>query len=191
VLGPELNGADATQLTNFKNYTGATFPLLLNGGSGSGNENLYVPYGQFDNYVVINKQGIIRYHAFDLWQHGMRYHLNEIRATVDSLVSTNVGVDDGPGARAYLLNPVPNPFRDATTLELWNPSGQPRDAEVSIHDLAGRRIASVWSGPAPAGWTRVAWGGRSGDGSAVATGVYLVRARVGAVRLDRRVVRIR
>jgi hypothetical protein len=87
VLGPDLYNGNSAQLTGFRDQTGATFPLLLNGASGAGNENLFIPYGQYDNYVVINKQGIIRYHAYDLWSHGNRYHLDEIRAAVDSLVT--------------------------------------------------------------------------------------------------------
>ena len=84
-------------LTNFKNSTGATFPLLLQGSSSTGGNvtTLYggpsPPAAVYDNYVVINKQGIIRYHAMTTWPHGNRYHLNEIRGAVDSLVAPTVG----------------------------------------------------------------------------------------------------
>ena len=41
VLGPDLLNGGVAQLTQFKNTTGATFPLLLAGSSGAGNENLF------------------------------------------------------------------------------------------------------------------------------------------------------
>ena len=61
VLAPDLFDGTAAQLTQFKNETGATFPLLLNGAAGAGNENLFTVYGDRDNYAVISKQGIVRY----------------------------------------------------------------------------------------------------------------------------------
>jgi peroxiredoxin len=188
VLGPDLWNGSQAQLEGFRFNTGVTFPLLLNSGAGVGDENLYTPYGQFDNFVVVNKQGIIRYHAYDRWPHGNRYHLDEIRGCVDSLVTMGMlDVDGGPGSR-LALSATPNPFRGSTTIELSNPGGEVRDARVSVHDLAGRRIATLWSGRLGPGTTRMTWGGRGREAGAVAPGVYLITADVGGTRLGRRVV---
>ena len=145
VLGPDIYNGSAAQLDGFRTQTGATYPLLLNGGLGAGNEDLDSPatYGQWDNYVIINKQGVIRYHAYDYWPHGNRYHLDELRGTIDSLVTTVVGIDDRR-PRAYSLEAAPNPFRERATLALMNPGPSGSHARVTVHDVAGRRVATLW-----------------------------------------------
>ena len=192
VLGPDIFNGTASQLDGFRVQTGATYPLLLNGGTGAGDEDLDSPttYGQVDNYVVINKQGVIRYHAYDYWPHGNRYHLDELRGTIDSLVSNVAGADDLI-PRAYMLNAAPNPFRGSTTLELTNPGPSEVPARVTAYDAAGRRVATLWDGLAPRGRTEVSWDGRSESGAAMGAGVYIVRAEIGGVRLSRRIVRVR
>ena len=190
VLGPDCFNGTATQLNQFKSSTGATYPLLLNGTLGSGNEDLFVPYGDRDNYAVINKAGIVRYHAFDHWPYGNRYHLNELRGCIDSLVSAPAGVGDEPGASGFGLSAAPNPFRGIITLELANPTRQPLDASLEVFDLTGRRVARLWNSPAPPGVTPIAWSGEREGGARLAPGVYLVRARIGGARLSRRVLLI-
>jgi len=190
VLGPDFFNGTSAQLNQFKNSTGATFPLLLNGGLGSGNEDLYIPYGDRDNYAVINKVGVVRYHAFDHWPYGNRYHLNELRGCIDSLVSAPAAVGDEPRASGFGLTATPNPFRGVTHLELANPTGQPLDAILEVFDLAGRQVARLWNSPAPPGVTRIDWSGARGDGVRLAPGVYVVRARIGGAQLSRRVLLI-
>jgi len=191
MLGPDLYNGNSSQLDGFRAQTGATYPLLLSGASGSGNENLLIPYGQWDNYVVINKQGVIRYHAYDRWPHGNRYHLNEIRGAVDTLVTNLVGVGDDLVPRSYFLNVAPNPFHGSTTLELTNPTARDIPARITVHDVAGRLVATLWNAPAPRGRTLISWDGRSESGSAMGPGVYIVRANLGGMSLSRRVVRVR
>lgn len=190
MIGPDLFNGTPTGLNQFKNTTGATFPLLLNGSIGSGNEDLYIPYGDRDNYCVINKAGIVRYHAYDHWPYGNRYHLDELRGCIDSLVSAPVAVGDGPAAAGFALSAAPNPFRGATHLELANPTALPLEAEVEAFDLSGRRVARLWHAPATPGVNRIAWNGAGDSGARLAPGVYLLRARVGGVRLSRRVLLI-
>lgn len=190
VLGADFFFGNASQVANFRNLTGATYPLLLCGNCGSGNENLAIPYADRDNWVVINKQGIIRYHAADYWAYGARYHLDEIRGAVDTLV-TNLADAPELAPSAFLLGAAPNPFQSRTTLEFANPTAHELAARVTVHDLAGRRVATLWDSPAPRGRTTVTWDGRSEGGEAAAAGVYVIRAQLGAVTLSRRLVRIR
>ena len=190
MLGADTFNGTSTQLNQFKNSTGATFPLLLNGSLGSGNEDLYIPYGDRDNYCVINKAGVVRYHAYDHWPYGNRYHLDELRGCIDSLVSAPVAVGDQPAAAGFSLSAAPNPFRGDTQIELANPSALPLEAQVEAFDLPGRRVARLWDAPATPGVTRIAWSGAGDGGARLAPGVYLLRARVGGVRLSRRVLLI-
>lgn len=189
VLGPDLFNGTVAGLTQFKNQIGATFPLLLNGGLGAGDENFFNSYGDRDSYAVISKQGIVRYQAFDRWPYGNRYHLNELRGCIDSLLTVTVGVDE-PAPRAFALRASPNPSRGAIALELTNPSGQWLDAHVEVYDLAGRARAMLWDGPVAPGRTRMSWAGREPGGAPVAPGLYLVGARVGDRIITRRVLRL-
>ncbi len=65
------------------------------------------------------------------------------------------------------------------------------DARVTVHDLAGRRIATLWSGPVSMGRTSVTWDGRGAGGTLRTPGLYLIRCEIGGVRLTRRVVALR
>ena len=189
LLGVDMYNGTDSQLRSFRSSTGATYPLLLLGASPTGG-NLLDDYGPNDNYVVINKQGICRLNTYPMWAHGSRYRLSEIRACVDSLVTTQADVPGpGPGAAPVLLS-VPNPFRTRMAIEFSNASTTPQAAKMTIHDLAGRLLTTLWSGTAPAGPIRVEWDGWVGGGATVGPGVYLVRAEVGSVVLTRRVVRI-
>jgi hypothetical protein len=185
VLGVDLWNGSQPQLGQFKVQTGATFPLALNGASATGG-NLEVLYGTYDNYIVLNKQGIVRYHAALAWPHGTRYHLNEIRACVDSLVAP---VLDVPGSRpaALELAAAPNPSRGPVRVTLALPQDE-RAVRVSVHDVAGREVAVLASGALAAGAHAWSWDGRDTRGIAVAPGLYLVRAAAGEQVRVRRVV---
>ena len=187
MVGVDLWDGTVVDLRGFRNQTGVTFPLLLNGSSATGG-NFTTLYGTYDNYVVVNKQGIVRYHAALGWPHGNRYHLNEIRGCVDSLVSSAVGVEPGMAPAAFRLAIAPNPSRGGTMVELAIPAGEASSATVTVHDLGGRRVATVWEGAIPAGVTRFPWSQVDASGQALAPGVYLVRARIGTRHLIHRAV---
>jgi peroxiredoxin len=189
VLSADVFNGTPAQLNSFRNTTGATYPLLLNATTEAGG-NLYdLYYPDTDDYIVINKQGIVRYHAADLHAHGQRYVLSELRGCIDSLVSSTVGVGDPPPARLSLAI-APNPSGSEAAVTFANPSPTPAHARVAVHDLAGRCVATLWNGVAPSGRTRVEWNGRTDRGEAVAAGVYLVRAEIGGQASIRRMVRL-
>ncbi len=176
VLGVDLWNGTAGQVNNFRTTTGATYPLLLNGASFTGGnvENLY---GTYDNYIVLNKQRIVRYHAALNWPHENRYHLNEIRACVDSLVSATVDVP--PVATLPVsLAASPNPARGSSVL-LLTLSEPVASATVQVHDVAGRVVGTPWDGPLASGRHEFRWEARDANGAALPAGIYLVRARLG------------
>ena len=193
VLGVDMYNGGAAQAQSFKNSTGATYPVLLLGGSTVGGD-LNVLYGgvpTYDNYAVISKQGIVRYYASSIWPHGNRYHLNELRATVDSLVTT-VGVVPGavPGP-ALALAGAPNPFRGTLAVAVQVPldaaGGEPR-LVLTVHDPHGRHVATLWNGPAPGGRVRATWRRDAAGGPRLAPGAYWLRAEAGGRVVSRRVV---
>ena len=202
MLGVDFWTGTPDQVGDFKVQTGATYPLLLCGNRCIGATGfcgaigcgiLETLYGPYDNYIVIDTQGIVRYHAANIYAHGNRYHLNEIRACVDTLVSSVVGVEDAPRARGegLALRVGPNPFRSSVTIELVNPAGRALEASVTVHDLAGRKVATLLAAPAAPGVTTLRWSGRDLEGRAVAPGIYQVRTEVAGTRLSRRIALVR
>jgi len=180
-----------SMVATFRNNALITFPMLLNGSSAIGT-NMNPPYGERDNYVIISPQRTIRYNAQLKYGHGNRYHLAEMQSVIDSLLfEATLDVDGTPTAPRFALQVAPNPAGGPVTVQLTNPTAEPLDAEVVVHDLAGRRVATPWRGSAPAGTTRVIWDGTHASGRPIAAGVYLVRARIGDVELSRRIVRVR
>ena len=189
MIAADMFNGSLAQLAGFRNMTGATFPLLRDGSVSAGG-NLYNLYGDRDNYVVINKQGIVRYNANLLYAYEHRYHLDELRTVIDSLVTIPTGVED-PRPRSFALRCDPNPFRAVTTIELTRPQAASTPYRVTVHDLSGRLVATLLDGEAGAGAIRLVWDGRAASGGVAPAGLYLVHARIGSVELTRRVVRLR
>ena len=188
VLGADVWNGTVQGVRDFRDQTGASFPLLLQGAAPAGGD-LSALYGPWDNYIVINKQGIVRYHAANSYPHGNRYHLNELRATVDSLVGSTVEVPPPSTGSAIRLSAGPNPFRGATAIQLAIP-GATADARIEVLDVQGRRVTTLHAGPLAAGASRFAWDGRDARGSQPAPGLYLVRASVGEQTFHQRLVRL-
>jgi hypothetical protein len=190
VLGADLFNCTPSQLGNsFAQPTGATYPLLLNAATSTGG-SIWTLYGERDHYVVISKQGIVRYQGNDRWPYGQGYHLDEIRGCVDSLVSAVVGVGEG-SAPGVALRVGPSPFRATVTITLANSTGRTLAARVTVHDLAGRLVATLHQGPAAPGLTTLRWDSRDREGRAAASGVYELRATIGGTRLSRRIALLR
>ena len=187
MVGVDVFDGSTSQLREFKNWTTVTFPLLLHGNSGYG-FNVQAQLGDRDNYVIVNKQGIVRYHAQLHHQYGGRLFVDEVRGCIDSLVTQQVDVDPG-SVRDLALGISPNPFRRIASISLALPAASER-ALVTVHDLAGRHVVTLWDGPTPAGITRLTWDGRDERGLTTAPGVYLLRTQAGGARITRRMVRI-
>jgi peroxiredoxin len=190
VLGVDMYNGSDPQVTAFKNSTGAGYLLLRNGALAAGGNlaDITNGLGPNDNYVVINKQGIIRFNTYHEYAHGNRYQPDRIRACVDSLVSPTVDVED-PRTSAVSLAAYPNPFTGHATVD-FVALGEGTNVQVTVHDVAGRRVATLWQGPAPAGTTRAVWDGQTEDGRLAPAGVYLVHAMIGSVQRNLRLVRI-
>ncbi|MBK7189222.1 MAG: hypothetical protein IPH86_11190 [bacterium] len=77
-----------------------------------------------------------------------------------------------------LVGCVPNPFNPGTRVDFTLPAAA--HAVVTVHDAAGRQVAVLADRRFEAGPQSLAWDGRDTAGRAAASGVYLVRLRVGA-----------
>jgi choice-of-anchor B domain-containing protein len=85
--------------------------------------------------------------------------------------------------------PRPNPSAAATDVVLR--LREPGAVAVSVYDVSGRRVATLFEGSAPAGPLSLRWNGRDLRGREVGSGVYWIRADAAGERLTRRLVRVR
>jgi FlgD Ig-like domain len=96
-----------------------------------------------------------------------------------------VGLDhpeETPGTFALYQN-FPNPFNPST--EIMYDLAQPATVMVSIHDLLGRSVRSLVSGPQSAGRYLVRWDGNDDKRRSVASG-YLSVPAAGPPKSERR-----
>lgn len=105
--------------------------------------------------------------------------------------NTAVGVETIAGAANALdlLPNSPNPFANQTSLKFALPvSGH---AQLTVFDIAGRRVAELVNRSMDAGVHSVTWDGRDASGSMVASGVYLARLEAGGKTMTREMVRLK
>lgn len=96
------------------------------------------------------------------------------------------GVENTPSiARHIVVQSSPNPFSDATEIELALPSAS--RVEIDVFDVQGRRVAhEVIAGTK--GWQHMQWDGRDGVGRQLSSGVYLYRVKAAGETVTRKMV---
>ncbi len=98
---------------------------------------------------------------------------------------TRVGVDDPP-VRLTLGPPRPNPAPGAVRVDLALPGAMP--VEVSVFDVAGRRVRTLVAGNEGPGDLHLVWDRRDADGRRAPAGLYFLRMRAGTEVRVRKVV---
>jgi uncharacterized membrane protein len=95
----------------------------------------------------------------------------------------------GQVAGLSLSAPAPNPSSGPARLAFALPAAG--DADLSIFDAAGRRVATVLHGATTAGPHALAWDGRDDAGRAVDSGLYWARLATEKGSVTQRLVRLR
>ena len=83
----------------------------------------------------------------------------------------------------------PNPTAETTRIKYLLKHGG--DVVLTVHDLSGRRVASMFDGFQHDGWHVASWDGLDSFGRPVPTGVYLLRAKSGLISRTKQLVLIR
>jgi hypothetical protein len=97
------------------------------------------------------------------------------------------GAGDAPPPLALQLRPnVPNPFGQSTRIDFDLPRTD--NLDVSVYDVGGRRVATLFSGRREAGAHSVSWNGRATNGKQAPSGVYWCVFRTTAERRSIRMV---
>ncbi len=102
----------------------------------------------------------------------------DVTETIYGDPSTSTDDPGVPTASRARVTASPNPFNPRTTIRLDLPAGGVADAEVAIHDLRGRRVARIHTGSLPGRTATFIWDGHSDHGQALASGIYLLRAKL-------------
>lgn len=92
----------------------------------------------------------------------------------------------GPSVSRLLAN-HPNPFNPATTIPV-ELAARAASLRLSVHDVRGRRLATLARGPLAAGRHDFVWRGTDDTGRALPAGVYLARLELGGATEMRRLV---
>lgn len=93
-------------------------------------------------------------------------------------------VDNNIPPEIALRQNYPNPFQNRTDIEF--DLDRPADVTLELFDLLGKRVQTLYNGPAEPGTHTI---GLSGSG--LASGIYLYRLRAGQEVMIRKLVRIR
>ncbi|MDH4338734.1 MAG: T9SS type A sorting domain-containing protein [Candidatus Krumholzibacteria bacterium] len=104
--------------------------------------------------------------------------------TVSARVSATV-----PRAGLALRQNVPNPFSTETMVSFTLP--ERGDVKLAVYDVAGRRVATLFSGEQGAGDHSVEWNGVGDNGERVGAGVYFVRIEAGKQTVTRKLLVMR
>ncbi|UCC78866.1 MAG: T9SS type A sorting domain-containing protein [Candidatus Zixiibacteriota bacterium] len=103
-----------------------------------------------------------------------------IPVLIDGYVQVNnaTGVDQEPTVPAVfeLSQNYPNPFNSRTVISFS--LALPGDVDLVVYDLLGRKVATLYSGPADAGRTDISWDARTSSGKVLASGIYYYRLAV-------------
>jgi len=113
-------------------------------------------------------------------------HQNQGKQSNEANVSATTNVGNLPPVTALtVLQNRPNPFSDATQLEIGLPSAGA--ITVDVYDVAGRRVRELATAGVK-GWQEVALTGVDGRGAALASGVYFFKVHAGGETLTRKML---
>ena len=139
------------------------------------------------DFVTPTAQVRLRFIAGDLGDPSI------VEAAVDDIMTYDaaevVGVPPAMPRRFGFRAPWPNPASGAVTIVLDVPA--PGTAEVELFDPAGRRVRTLYRGPARQGPLELRWDGADALGRPAAAGLYFARARSGRSEAFTRFARLR
>ena len=107
---------------------------------------------------------------------------NNTRDGTLRLVSTTAVPETAPLPSNLVLGAAsPNPFNPSTKVSLYVPGDSGSNhLRVDVFDVQGRLVSSLHDGQITTGWHDIIWTGRDDSGRVQSSGVYFLRARVGA-----------
>jgi hypothetical protein len=156
-------------------YGTASYPadagvLVHDGGGGSG-PTVFLAF----SYSAVSDRDVAR----DLLENVVSY------LSVDL---AGLSVADVARGSVDLRSVCPNPFGEATRIRFSVPGGE--KVRLTIHDVRGRVVRTLTSGPVETGLHEVLWDGRDSDGKHASPGVYFARLETAGAAVSRKVVKL-
>jgi len=108
-----------------------------------------------------------------------RIKITDIPTAIDDEVA-------GLPTEFQLAQNYPNPFNANTTISYSLEKSS--EVELTVYDLAGRRVASLYNGAQNTGNYQVVWNGINDDGVVVSSGIYFYRLTVGGQSFSRQMM---
>lgn len=159
--------------TDFRVFTWSGNPLQLPFEGATTFAATYSPEGCVLPYERITAQTVVQFVNDDggssCW-----------RSITCSVLTDPLDVQPQPGVSGgvrFSRSPAPNPSRHGVSFAITVPREQ--WVEISIHDVAGRRLALLWRGNLPQGEHRFSWKGAAPRDGHERAGLYWVRLRAG------------
>jgi len=172
LLGIDFWNGSPALVEIYRNATGVTFPLLLDGTNNGIDEAYNCSYHY---YFILDHEGII------LW----RGHFNDalMRSTLTTAIDNAMVTPafDVPGSSTRLHAAYPNPFNPLTRIPYQTAlEGGTQTVKLDILDVRGRIIRTIVETTHPAGYQGEAvWDGNDSTGQKAPSGTYMSRLKVG------------
>jgi hypothetical protein len=158
--------------------SGATFPdLIATGEANDGSFEWTVP----DSFSSTSRIRVVARDAAGLAQFD--------DSDGDFTAGQETGVPDGVGRKLALFQNAPNPFTGGTEIAFSVP--RPAQVELVIYDVSGHRVRTLVDRRMKADDHTERWDGRTDDGEAAATGIYLYRLVADGEELSRKMILLR
>lgn len=185
---------DALRGTN-ENVAYAIIEYRDTGGTSLGGVNVIIgdnssPLGTWTHYAVsaTAPAGTDSVDALIIFTQGE--FLENGKIFIDDVVfaeGVTSGAGDTPSALgAKLYQNVPNPFNPTTRISF--DLAQRENVEISVYDVTGRLVNTLFKGRLGAGPHSVTWDGKAASGARVSSGVYLYVLRTSSEQVARRMV---
>jgi len=96
-----------------------------------------------------------------------------------------------PPAAPWLGRSKPNPFNPTMVIGFAVPGPGAALVHIVVFDVSGRKVATLVSHRTDPGYHEARWDGRTKEGTAAGSGIYLLRAEIGATVLTRKLALVR
>ena len=148
------------------------------------------PVAVFDAQLYALEGETVKWYAHGWYQTHNKYNGlfgdSDVRTFVAD--TTYTGVPQGD-ARVVRLSNSPNPFTGATNI-MFTLTGSAH-VRISVYDISGRTVATLYNGMASEGENVVQWDGRTGRGEDLPAGIYFYRFETRDYQATRKAILIR
>ncbi len=171
--------------------------VLITGGDGASNQDYpseIQPYGNGEACILYsaNREAAVRtdtgtwrsvYMAFGFEGISTAANRNLLMDRILDWFGISLGTGvNGESVRPLTLSTLrnhPNPFNPSTDVFFEIGGDRRTEAMVDVYDVSGEKIRTLYRGALDPGTHTLHWDGRTDDGRATASGVYLAHVRVG------------